>query len=215
MTKNIVLLILFLNMSVVFGQTNNWSLVTTPNEDNIFLQQKKDSVDASKISKKQAPIVQLLKLQDSLLKALSLEREVILEQKKNNLPRTDYYKNGQNGIELIIKNNSQTIIVSTFDSRPALKEPVATALFELYKSKAIINDTLLSIKTELALVNGNCKINSKDGYVKIDFYFQKIEWQSGLTEIHQGEEFVALPSSSPFTKPPLRKKINSKKKKRK
>ena len=164
-------------------------------------QLSQDSLLKIKKIKRELATIKLLKLQDSLLKALAIENKIEAERIKNALPRTEYYKNGQNGIELIAKQNDNTIIVSTYDSRPSLKEAIAKAAFDLYNRKIVLKDKILTIKTPEALVTGNCKIRIIEKCTNISFYFQKIVWNSGLTEIHEGEAFIALPSSEPFVEP--------------
>ncbi len=113
--------------------------------------------------------------------------------------RTEYYFNGQNGIELIANSTNNTIIVSTFDSKLELKEEIAERIYKMYNANEIKNDTIISIPTPAAVVTGNFKVKSKEKLTDLSFYFHKIEWLNGLTEIHQGQQFASKPSSLPFS----------------
>jgi phage regulator Rha-like protein len=124
--------------------------------------------------------------------------------------KTENYYNGQNGIELIANSNNGTVIVSTFDSKIELKEEIAETIYKMYNEKKIKNDTIISIPTETAIVTGNFRIKNKAKLTDLSFYFHKIEWINGLTEIHQGEQFISKPSSIPFSGLAKKKKKVSK-----
>ncbi|MBC7643160.1 MAG: hypothetical protein H7174_12640 [Flavobacterium sp.] len=94
----------------------------------------------------------------------------------------EYYKNGQNGIELIYKSKTSTIIISTYNAKIALKKEVAQNLYEFVKQNPTINDSLIDVKTDQAIVKGRCKVIKKNSLTSLNFYYKQIEWFSGLVE---------------------------------
>ena len=128
-------------------------------------------------------------------------------EKESNI---EYYRTGQNGIELIARKNNLTIVVSTYDSRPVLKEAAAQYIYEKFDRGEINKDTVLTFELPDAVVTGLCKVQLSKKITNLGFYFQKIYWKNGLTEIHQGTEFVATASSAPFRKATIYKKAVAK-----
>ena len=124
----------------------------------------------------------------------------------SNERRIVYYTNGHNGMELISKKADSTIVVSTYDSRPILKEQVAELLYRKFVSKEIIVDSLLKFSLPSATVIGLFKVEIFNTFTNLEFYFKKIYWNNGLTEIHEGQQFVPAPSSNPFIEPILKKR---------
>jgi hypothetical protein len=96
------------------------------------------------------------------------------------------YKHGYNGMELIIKHDSgKMIVVSTFNSKKELKEDVAQKVYQLYKESNLLSGETIKIKSENAVVIGKCVINQKGKLTSLNFYYETIEWDSGLTEIYK------------------------------
>ena len=60
--------------------------------------------------------------------SLLMASQLVFSQKK---PATTY-KYGYNGMELIVKNNKETIIVSTFNSKKAIKDEIALKIYDMY-----------------------------------------------------------------------------------
>ncbi len=127
--------------------------------------------------------------------------------------RIEYYQNGQNGMELIVKKGDTILVVSTYDSKPLLKEAVAQLIYQMFARKEIVNDSVLTFGVPSAIVTGLYKVKVSDKFINLSFYFQKIYWENGLTEIHQGKEFIATPSSAPFSQPSFYRKNKLLKKK--
>ena len=203
MKITLLTIILILGLQFSFSQNSANADVSNNNveSDSTIIAKK------NKQKKSEETTARLIREQDSLLKLLAEEEKLEAERIKNKLPRTDYYKNGQNGIELIAKLRDIRIVVSLYDSKPALKEIIANELFEFYNKKFIEKDTVLTIITTNASVTGHCKIKNIEKNTDISFYFHKIVWKNGLTEIHEGESFIAKPSSAPFLNPETRKKV--------
>lgn len=97
--------------------------------------------------------------------------------------KIEYYQNGQNGIEMISKSKfGLTVIVSTYNAKLSLKDEVAKLFYSYYQKNNNIADSILKLKTKNALVIGKCKISKKDKVTNIDFYYQRVEWLTGLIE---------------------------------
>ena len=94
----------------------------------------------------------------------------------------EYYKNGQNGIEIIYKSKTNTIIISTFNAKLAIKQEVAKNLYEFVKKNPNIKDSLIDITSGQAIVKGCCKVTKSNNMTNINFYYERIEWFSGLIE---------------------------------
>lgn len=96
------------------------------------------------------------------------------------------YKYGYNGMELIVKHSSgNMIVVSTFNSKKELKEEIAQKIYQHYKDSKLVTGDTLKIKGENALVTGKCFIQQKGKLTTLNFYYETVEWDSGLTEIYK------------------------------
>lgn len=192
--KKFVLIIFVFSTCFCLAQKANYEGNKLLNDDKKTPNNAQDSILKLKKLKQELQVAKLLKLQDSLLKALAIEIKIEAELAKNKLPRTEYYTVGQNGIELIGKLGAKRIVVSVYDANPLLKEEVAQTLLDLNIKKTLIDDGIIAITTAKAIVTGKCKIKADNKFTNIFFYFQKIQWKSGLTQIHQGDPFIATPS---------------------
>ena len=95
------------------------------------------------------------------------------------------YKNGQNGMELIISSKKQTVIVSTFNSKMSIKEDIAQKVYNLYKENKLKTGETVCVNGNEAKVTGDCFITKKGDLIAVNFYYNKIEWSSGLVELHK------------------------------
>lgn len=95
------------------------------------------------------------------------------------------YNYGKNGMEYIVKYKSgMTIIVSTFNSRPDLIEPISIAMFDYYKENKPKSGTRIQLRTSGALVNGTCKITCIEQLTSIEFHYESVERDNGITEVY-------------------------------
>lgn len=101
---------------------------------------------------------------------------------------TSTYAYGHNGIELIAKNKTKTIIISTFNSKPTIKEDIAQKVFERYLNDNLSTRETIQIETDTAKVTGYCKIQTKNNLTALDFYYEKVIWDNGHTEIYKNKE---------------------------
>lgn len=97
--------------------------------------------------------------------------------------KIEFYKNGQNGIEIISKSKKgMTIIVSTYNAKLLIKNEVAQKFLEYYNKNNNISDSIIKLKVKDAIVIGKCKLAKKDKVTNAGFYYQRVEWKDGLIE---------------------------------
>jgi hypothetical protein len=100
--------------------------------------------------------------------------------------KIEFYKNGQNGIEIISKSKKGiTIIISTYNAKLNIKNEVAQKFLEYYNKNNNISDSIIKLKVKDALVIGKCKLAKKDKVTNAGFYYQRVEWKDGLIEEYQ------------------------------
>ncbi|MEC4005437.1 hypothetical protein OX283_012275 [Flavobacterium sp. SUN052] len=104
-------------------------------------------------------------------------------QKSN---KVEDYNYGKNGIEYIVKNkNGTTVIISTFNSRPTIKDEVAVNVYNYFKEKSPIDGEKITIIANDAVVEGTYKIKIKGTLTSVEFHYESVEWKSGLTEVYK------------------------------
>ena len=109
---------------------------------------------------------------------LLLASQLIFSQKKS----ATTYQYGYNGMELIVQSKKETIIVSTFHSKLAIKDDIAIKVYEMYATNSFIDGDSISIKGNQAEVSGKIKIRKKGNLILVDFYYDEIQWKTGLVE---------------------------------
>lgn len=97
--------------------------------------------------------------------------------------KVEFYKNGQNGIEIISKSKKGiTIIISTYNAKLSIKNEVAQKFLEYYNKNNNISDSIIKLKIKDAIVIGKCKLSRKNKLTNAGFYYQRVEWKNGLIE---------------------------------
>ncbi len=109
---------------------------------------------------------------------LLLASQLIFSQKKS----ATTYKYGYNVMELIVQSKKETIIVSTFNSKLAIKDDIAKKVYEMYASKSFVTGDAISIQGNQAVVTGKILIRKKGNLTLVDFYYDEIQWKTGLVE---------------------------------
>lgn len=104
------------------------------------------------------------------------------------------YKFGQNGMELVAKTKNETIIISTFNSKMTIRRDIADKLFQLYRENRLETNKEFLVVGEIANVIGKCIIRKKDNLTVVDFYYETVLWDDGLTEVYDGKELNSLAS---------------------
>ena len=98
--------------------------------------------------------------------------------------KKEFYKNGQNGIELISQSKSGTVVISTYNAKMTIKDEIAQNFYQKYLKNELKTDATTVIIGKTAKVTGKCKIFKKAKLTSVNFYYEKIEWASGLIEEH-------------------------------
>ena len=124
----------------------------------------------------------MTKIKIYLLVLFTFVLQVVKAQSK----KIEFYKNGQNGIEIISKSKKGiTIIISTYNAKLNIKNEVAQKFLEYYNKNNNISDSIIKLKVKDALVIGKCKLAKKDKVTNAGFYYQRVEWKDGLIEEYQ------------------------------
>ena len=103
-------------------------------------------------------------------------------------PHTTTYKYGYNGMEYIVTSKKETVIVSTYNSKFDIKDEIAQKVYNYYKDNKDnclrVEDTL-TIDGKNAKVTGKYHVTKKGKLIAVEFYYEKIEWNNGLTELYK------------------------------
>ncbi|HPW99069.1 MAG TPA: hypothetical protein PK218_10940 [Flavobacterium sp.] len=114
--------------------------------------------------------------------ALFLLSQVSFSQHKSNV---ESYSFGQNGMEIIAKSKQSIVIVSTYNAKMTIREEIARKIYSMYAENKLEDNKKYTIAGNEANVTGNCIIRKKNNLIAIDFYYEKVEWYSGLVEIYK------------------------------
>lgn len=95
------------------------------------------------------------------------------------------YNHGYNGMELIAKNSKNVVIVSTFNSKPTIREEIAQKVYSLFAENKLQDNTKYTINGDQANVTGKCIIKKRNNLIAVEFYYEKVEWYSGLIEVYK------------------------------
>ena len=95
------------------------------------------------------------------------------------------YKYGHDGMELIINSSSETIIVSTFNAKVTIKKDIAEKIYDLFRFSTLCTGDVLTILGKDAKVIGKFELKKKGRLTSINFYYQTVEWNSGLKETYK------------------------------
>lgn len=108
----------------------------------------------------------------------------VFSQQKN---RIETYHYGQSGMELIAKSKKETVIISTHNAKMNIRQEIARKVYDLYAENKLINNTVIIIPGNHANVKGKCVIRKKDNLIAVDFYYETVEWENGLTEVYSNK----------------------------
>ena len=125
--------------------------------------------------------IKLLLMKKLILSILLLTQVAFAQEKK----KIETYSFGQNGMELIAKSSKDVVIISTFNAKMNIREEIARKVYSLYAENKLETNKKYTISGNEASVTGKCVIRKKNNLIAIDFYYEKIEWYSGLIEIYK------------------------------
>jgi hypothetical protein len=103
----------------------------------------------------------------------------------NEEPKVKTYSYGHNGMEYVARNKNGTVIISTFNSKMAIRQDIATKIYEMYLERKLENNKKITVCGSDADVTGNCIIRKKDNLTTVDFHYETVQWCSGLKEIYK------------------------------
>ena len=95
------------------------------------------------------------------------------------------YNYGQNGMELVARSKKGVIIVSTFNSKMTIRQDIARKIYDLYLENKLQSNKKITVEGSEADVTGKCIIRKKNSLTAVDFYYEVVEWDSGLKEIYK------------------------------
>lgn len=95
------------------------------------------------------------------------------------------YHFGHNGMEFIAQTKKGMVIISTFNSKMGIREDIASKVYAMYLDNRIESNKKITVNGDEADVTGKCVIKKKNGLVVVDFYYETIEWCSGIKEIYK------------------------------
>ena len=107
-----------------------------------------------------------------------------------NTKRVEHYNYGKNGIDYIAKSNTgKTVVISTYNSRPTIKDEVALNVFNYFREKEPKDGDKITIFANGAVVKGTCNIKVKNNQTSVEFHYETVEWNDGLTEVYTSPKF--------------------------
>ncbi|MDR6967049.1 hypothetical protein J2X31_001049 [Flavobacterium arsenatis] len=87
-------------------------------------------------------------------------------------------------MELISTREGETIIINNFNAKMKIREDIAEKLLALYNKNELLNDSNITVVGNEAKVTGKIIIEKREKLVSVSFYYEKVEWNSGLKEIY-------------------------------
>jgi hypothetical protein len=97
-------------------------------------------------------------------------------------PKIQTYNYGHNGMEFVARSPEGMIIVSTFNSKMTIRQDIAYKIYQLYSNNCLTTGPKTTICGDEADVTGRCVVTKKDNLIAVAFYYELIEWKSGLKE---------------------------------
>ena len=95
------------------------------------------------------------------------------------------YKFGCNGMEYIATSQKGMVIVSTFNAKSQIRQDIARKIYAMFVENKIKSNTSVTIVGSDAHVLGKCVIRKKDTLTTVNFYYEKVYWNTGLTEVYK------------------------------
>lgn len=106
--------------------------------------------------------------------------------------KEEQYNYGKNGIEFIVKTKSgKTFIISTFNSRPTINDEVALNVYNYFNEKAPQDGEKITINANGAKVVGTFNIKYNGTLTLLEFYYEIVEWKTGLTEVYKNPNAIS------------------------
>ena len=114
-----------------------------------------------------------------------------------NSKKVEQYNYGKNGIEYIVKTKSgKTFIISTFNSRPTINDEVALNVYNYFSEKSPQDGEKITINANGAKVEGTFIIKLKGTLTSLEFHYETVEWENGLTEVYKNPNAITPTTTS-------------------
>ena len=107
--------------------------------------------------------------------------QIVVAQEEKKI---ETYQFGHDGIELIVKLEKSSVIISTFNAKMSIKHEIAQKIYAMHKEGLLKDKETHIIKGDEAIVTGYCTIKKVDNLTSIEFHYDKVDWNSGLTELY-------------------------------
>jgi hypothetical protein len=103
----------------------------------------------------------------------------------NEEPKIKTYNFGHNGMELIARSKKGTVIISTFNSKMSIRQDIANKIYDLYLTGQLETNKKVTVLGNEANVTGKCVIRKKKDLTAVDFYYEVVDWNTGIKEIYK------------------------------
>lgn len=104
---------------------------------------------------------------------------------KEGEPKIQTYNYGHNGMEFVAREGKGMIIVSTYNSKMTIRQDIAYKIYQLYANNRLTTSPKTTICGDEADVTGRCVVTKKDNLISVNFYYELVEWKSGLKEMYK------------------------------
>ena len=99
--------------------------------------------------------------------------------------KIETYSYGHNGMEFVARSNRGMIIVSTYNSKMTIRQDIAYKIYQMYANDRLTIGPKTTICGDEADVTGKCIVRKKNNLISVDFYYELVEWKSGLKEMYK------------------------------
>ena len=99
--------------------------------------------------------------------------------------KIETYSYGHNGMEFVARSNGGMIIVSTYNSKMTIRQDIAYKIYQMYANDRLTIGPKTTICGDEADVTGKCIVRKKNNLISVDFYYELVEWKSGLKEMYK------------------------------
>jgi hypothetical protein len=98
--------------------------------------------------------------------------------------RIEYYNNGYDGIECVskVRGSDSMVVYSNYRARPLIRREVCDSILKKYR---YLKNGPYIIFIKDAKIFGRLEIVRKDNLVSIKYFYERVIYSNGLTEIYK------------------------------
>jgi hypothetical protein len=115
------------------------------------------------------------------MKKITLTAFILISAFVTSQNKNDYYSYGYMGIEKMGQLRDSTVIYSNYYARPLIRMEVCDSVINSYST---LKTGPLKVKISTCTVTGRLVVTRKHKLVAIDYYYEKVEYLNGITEIY-------------------------------